>query len=227
MKLKIEEKRREVDDVYSIIFQPEEPISWQAGQYALYKIPHNNPDSRGETRIFTISLPPFQKKIMLTTRYLYEESSSFKKALFAKKEGEIIEVIKIEGSFTVNKEDKKLVFIAGGIGITPYHSILLELEKRGENKDIILIYSNRDENNIVFQDTLKRLTKQYNKLELVYLFPPQRCDIPLINKVVPNIQDRIFYISGPMVMVKAVEEALQQLKVDKKNIKKDYFPGIN
>ncbi len=227
MKLRIEEKRREIDDVFSFIFQPQEPVSWQAGQYVLYKLPHENPDNRGESRIFTISSPPFQNKIMLTTRYLYEESSSFKKALFTKSTGDMIEAIKIDGSFTVNKDDKKLVFIAGGIGITPYHSILLELEKREEKKDIILIYSNRDENNIVFKDTLERLSKQYHNLELVYLFPPQRCDEQLIKERVPDIPNRIFYVSGPMVMVKAVEEALQQLKVDKKNIKKDYFPGIS
>jgi len=62
MKFRIEEKRKEVDDIYSFIFQPQEPVTWQAGQYALYRVPHDNPDNRGETRIFTISSPPFQKK---------------------------------------------------------------------------------------------------------------------------------------------------------------------
>jgi ferredoxin-NADP reductase len=226
MKFLIEEKLRETDDVFSFILQPQEPISWQAGQYVLYKILHDNPDNRGDTRIFTISSPPFQRKIRLTTRYLFAESSSFKKALFAKEAGDTVEAIKIDGSFTVNVEDKKLVFVAGGIGITPYHSILLELEKREENKDIILIYSNKDENHIIFKDTIERLAKQYDRLDIVYLFSPQRCDIPLIKKVVLDIAERIFYISGPMVMVKSVEEALHELGVDGKKIKKDYFPGI-
>ncbi len=227
MKLKIEEKRKEINDTYSIILQPEEPVIWKAGQYILFKVPHDNPDNRGETRIFTISSPPFQNKIMLTTHYLFEESSSFKKALFAKRAGEYIDAIKIDGSFTVDSDDKKLVFIAGGIGITPYHSILLELENNEDSKDIILIYSNKNAGNVAFKDTLDNLAANYNRLKINYIFSPQRADEDFIKKSVPDFQERIFYISGPIVMVKAVEEALQRMGVEKENIKRDYFPGLN
>lgn len=227
MKFRIEEKRKEVDDIYSFIFQPQEPVTWQAGQYALYRVPHDNPDNRGETRIFTISSPPFQKRIMLTTNYSFEESSSFKKALFAKKAGDVVEAIKIDGKFTVNKEYQKLVFIAGGIGITPFHSILLDLEEKKDYRDIILVYSNKNEEHIVFKDTLNNLAERYSKLNIKYIFSPQRADENLIKETVPDLEERVFYISGPMRLVKAVEETLYQLKVDKENIKKDYFPGIN
>ncbi|MFZ2330786.1 MAG: FAD-dependent oxidoreductase [Atribacterota bacterium] len=227
MKFRIEEKRKEVDDIYSFIFQPQEPVTWQAGQYALYRVSHDNPDNRGETRIFTISSPPFQKKIMLTTNYSFEESSSFKKALFAKKAGDVVEAIKIDGKFTVNKEYQKLVFIAGGIGITPFHSILLDLEEKKDYRDIILVYSNKNEEHIVFKDTLNNLAERYSKLNIKYIFSPQRADENLIKETVPDLEERVFYISGPMRLVKAVEETLYQLKVDKENIKKDYFPGIN
>lgn len=227
MKLKLEEKRKENSDVFSFIFQPQEPVSWQAGQYMVYHIPHDNPDSRGENRHFTISSAPFQKKIMLTTHYLFEESSSLKKALFAHKPGDIVEGVKVDGKFTLTPEDKKLVFIAGGIGITPYHSILLELEKNQDYRDIILIYSNKDEEHVVFKDTIERLAKEYPDFKVFYLFSPQRADADLIQKIVPDIAERVFYLSGPMRMVKAVEEALQQLKVPVDNIRKDYFPRVD
>lgn len=227
MKFRIEEKRKEVDDIYSFIFQPQEPVTWQAGQYALYRVSHDNPDNRGETRIFTISSPPFQKRIMLTTNYSFEESSSFKKALFAKKAGDVVEAIKIDGKFTVNKEYQKLVFIAGGIGITPFHAILLDLEEKKDYRDIILVYSNKNEEHIVFKDTLNNLAERYSKLNIKYIFSPQRADENFIKETVPDLEERVFYISGPMRLVKAVEETLYQLKVDKENIKKDYFPGIN
>ena len=227
MKLLIEERRKEIDNVFSYVFQPEEPVTWQAGQYALYKVPHDNPDSRGEIRIFTISSPPFQKKLILTTNYLFEESSSFKKALFTKKVGDEVELVKIDGKFTINNGAQKLVFIAGGIGITPFHSILLELEKNKVQKDIILIYSNKDEEHIVFKDTLDNLARGYNRLNIKYIFSPQRADGNLIKEIVPDIKERIFYISGPIRLVKAVEETLYQLEVVKENIRKDYFPGLN
>ncbi|HNR65592.1 MAG TPA: FAD-dependent oxidoreductase [Atribacterota bacterium] len=227
MKLLIEERRKEIDNIFSYIFQPEEPVTWQAGQYALYRIPHDNPDNRGEVRIFTVSSPPFKEKLMLTTHYLFEESSSFKKALFAKKVGDEVELVKIDGKFTINNDAQKLVFIAGGIGITPFHSILLELEKEKVGKDIILIYSNKDEEHIVFKDTLDNLARGYNRLNIKYIFSPQRADENLIKETVPVLKERVFYISGPMRLVKAVEETLYKLEVDKENVKKDYFPGLN
>jgi len=225
MKLKMVEKRQEKEDVFSFIFQPQEPVSWRAGQFVLYRIPHENPDDRGDTRIFTISSPPYQKKIMLTTRYFFQESSSFKQALFAKEVGDFVEALKIQGDFTVEDANKKMVFITGGIGITPFHSILLDLENKKNIQDIILIYSNKNEESIVFKDTMNRLEKQFHGFKIRYIFSPQRCDQELIKESVPDIEKRIFYISGPMAMVKSVEEALRQLNVDREKIKKDYFPG--
>lgn len=226
MKLTIEEIHQEINNIYSIILQPAEPLVWQAGQYAIYKIPHNNPDNRGETRIFTISSAPFQKKVMLTTNYSYEESSSFKKALFAKKIGDEVEILKIDGKFTVNNNAKKLVFIAGGIGITPFHSILLQLKNQKDVRDIIMVYSNKDENKVIFKDALDRLAEQYTGLKIIYIFSPQRANEDLIIEKIPDFKERIFYLSGPLRLVQAVEDVLKQLNIVRESIKKDYFPGL-
>lgn len=225
MKLKMVEKRQETKDVFSFVFEPEEPVLWDAGQYMFYKILHDKQDSRGDTRIFTISSAPYQKKIMLTTRYLFEESSSFKKALFTKEIGESIEGLRISGYFTVQQADDKMVFIAGGIGITPFHSILLELENKKSIKDIILIYSNKREEDVIFKDTLDRLNQQHSGLKIFYIFSPQRCDQKMMKEVVPEIENRTYYLSGPTRLIKAVEEDLVLLNVPKERIKKDYFPG--
>lgn len=225
MKLKLLEKKQETEDTFSFIFLPEEPLSWKAGQFIFYTIPHEDKDGRGDTRHFTITTPPYENKIMLTTRYSFQKSSSFKKALFAKEPGDIVEVRDIRGNFTIEDVDNKFVFIAGGIGITPFYSILLELENQKKIKDIILIYSNRKKENIVFRDELERMNKEHPGLRIVYIFSPQHCDKELIQESVSDIQKRIFYLSGPFRMVKSVEEALKELKVDKNKIKKDYIPG--
>ena len=227
MKLELIEKRQEAKDVFSFIFQAQKPISWQAGQFIVYKIPHDHPDNRGDTRIFTISSSPYQGKIMLTTRYFFDQSSSFKQALFRKDLGSYVEGIDVKGHFTVENANKKLAFIAGGIGITPFHAILLDLEEREKIKDVILIYSSRDKENIVFRDTMKRLENQFRGLKIVYLFSPQHCDLEMVKKSVPDIQERTFYLSGPTGMVKSVEEILHQLDVDRSKIKRDYLPGYN
>lgn len=225
MRLKLMEKRQEAKDVFSFIFEPQESISWQAGQFIVYKIPHDHPDNRGDTRIFTISSPPYQEKIMLTTRYFFDQSSSFKQALFKKVPGSYVEGIDVRGHFTIEDANRKFAFIAGGIGITPFHAILLDLEQKEKIQDIILIYSNRDRENVVFEDIMNRLENQFRELKIIYLFSPQHCDLEVVKKSVPDIQERIFYLSGPTGMVKSVEEVLQQLGVENSKVKKDYLPG--
>lgn len=224
MELKLVEKRQETDEVFSLIFQPQKPVSWRAGQYVLYKLPHDHPDDRGDTRIFTISSPPHQEKIMLTTRFFFQESSSFKQALFAKEVGDSIEALRIQGHFTVEDPEIKMVFITGGIGITPFHSILLDLESKKNILDIILIYSNKNEESVIFKGTIDRLVKEYQQLRVHYIFSPQRCDQELMRELVSDIQERIFYLSGSIRLVKSVEESLEQLNVNRENIRKDYFP---
>ena len=224
MKLELIEKKQETGDVFSFIFKPLKTISWQAGQYALYKLPHSHPDDRGDTRIFTISSPPYQKNIMLTTRFFFHEGSSFKKALFSKEIGEQIEVLRIQGHFTIEEPAVKLIFIAGGIGITPFHSILLEMEKKKNMKDVILVYSNKSKESVIFKNTLNRLEKTLQGINIQYIYSPQRCDKDYIKKSILDYQERIFYISGPIRLVKAVEDSLSQLNIGREQIRKDYFP---
>src|SRR5436305_835670 len=74
-------KKLEVSNVYSFVWQPDQPVTWEAGQYLHYILPHPDEDDRGIARWFTISAAPFEKHIMLTTRFDTERSSTFKRAL--------------------------------------------------------------------------------------------------------------------------------------------------
>ena len=227
MKLTLLEKKQELEDVFSFVFQPPESINWQAGQYLSYRIPHQNPDNRGETRIFTISSAPYQKNIWLTTRYYFEKSSSFKKVLFKMKPGETVEAFNIRGHFVLEDIQRKVAFITGGIGITPVHSILLDLNKKKTIHDIILIYSNRNEQNVVFEETLETLKNENPGLKINYIFSPDRCNIQMLEAMIPDIPQRLFYLSGPITMVKSLQEVLARLQVNPENIKRDYFPGLD
>jgi ferredoxin-NADP reductase len=79
MKLRLIQKHQELHDVCSFVFEPEEPITWEAGQYMHYNFPHPDTDDRGVERWFTISTAPFEKNIRITTRLALEKGSSFKK----------------------------------------------------------------------------------------------------------------------------------------------------
>ncbi|MGM0364999.1 MAG: FAD-dependent oxidoreductase [Actinomycetota bacterium] len=223
MKVELIEKTKEAKNIYSFIFKPENPLSWKAGQYIYYKIPHKNPDQRGIVRHFTISSAPFEKNIMLTSKFDLKSGSSFKKALLGLEPGDRIEAYNIRGKFTVDSDGQGLVFIAGGIGITPYRSILLDLEKRNNIKDIIMLYSCKSKDSVVFRELWERLEQNNKGLRVNYIYGPQLINKELIDEKVPEGDRRKFYISGPTGMVKAVEESLNELGAGK--IIKDYFPG--
>lgn len=213
-------------DVTSFYFKPQIPVKWEAGQYMHFTLPHDNPDDRGTSRFFTISSAPFEENIMLTTRFTGDTSSTFKNALLKMEIGQNISALMPQGEFVIKDFAKNYVFIAGGIGITPFRSILLDLDfnKKLSNMEIFLIYSNRS-NDIVFKEEFDSLGLKNPILKVRYVISPEICNIELIKNTISDFQGKIYYISGPINMVKSIEDALSKAGIEDDRIKKDYFPG--
>jgi ferredoxin-NADP reductase len=224
MKLNLVRRKSEVPGVESFIFRPTESLSWRAGQYLHYVLHHEPTDSRGSDRWFTVASAPHEKEVMITTRHADEKGSSFKSALFAMQVGEEIEISSVEGNFTVEDTGQEYVFIAGGIGITPFHSILKEADKNGEKLKVTLIYSNRSEQ-IPFKTELDGFVRNNPDLHIHYVTSPQRIDYETISSIVSDMKKPIFYISGPAPMVFSLSENLENMQIPKDHIKLDDFPG--
>jgi ferredoxin-NADP reductase len=223
MKLKLVEKKLEVFGVESLIFEPEQPIAWKAGQFLHYVLHHEPTDDRGSDRWFTVASAPFEQKVMITTRFAEESGSSFKKTLKALKVGESIEVSDIDGDFTVEDVNAEYVFIAGGIGVTPFHAILKEFDHQNIKLKATLLYSNR-EAMIPYKYELDRLASSNEHLKIEYIVGG-RIDDAKIREHVPDLQKPIFYVSGPEPMVNGFNELLKQMGVPEAHIKGDWFPG--
>jgi ferredoxin-NADP reductase len=226
MKLDLVERKTEVPGVESFIFEPREPLSWQAGQYLHYVLHHEPTDDRGSDRWFTVSSAPFEKRVVVTTREASEKGSSFKKKLFSLVPGKSIEISVVEGDFVIENVAQECIFIAGGIGITPFHSILKEADHMGEKLNVTLLYANRDEN-FVFKEELEQFAKNNPNLSIQYIMAPERIDEAVIKKFVPDLSTPIFYISGPAPMVFALKETAQTIGVPEGHIKLDDFPGYS
>ena len=226
MNLTLIEKKEIFPDVSSFYFKPDEPITWQAGQFMSYTLDHSNPDDRGTSRYFTISSAPFEKNIMLTTRYAGETSSSFKKALFKMEAGQEITALPPQGEFVISDFSGKYVFIAGGIGITPFRSILLDLEYTAKLKEIeiFLFYCNRD-NNVIFKDTFDRLANANTAFKRMFVIYPEVCSASLTKNTIPDFNSKTYYISGPVPMVNSISNDLILSGINENNLIKDYFPG--
>jgi ferredoxin-NADP reductase len=224
MKLILVNRKTEVPGVESFIFQPAEPVTWKAGQFFHYVLHHEPTDDRGSDRWFTIAAAPSEERVMITTRLATDKGSSFKKALADFKPGDAIEISDLDGDFVLEDFAKEYVFIAGGIGVTPFRSILKELDHKGQQVAITLIYGNRDQN-IVYKEELETFAKNNPKLKIQYVIAPAQIDVEKIKEIVPDIEKPTFYISGPEPMVENLGNALKQAGIPADHLKQDFFPG--
>jgi ferredoxin-NADP reductase len=235
--LRLKEKIKLSADTYDFVFALDKPIHFTPGQYMEWTVPHKTPDNRGNRRYFTLASSPTENTLRIGVKF-YQQASSFKNTLLNIDNKTDIVANQIAGSFTLPSDaSKKLVFIAGGIGITPYRSIIRYMIDKNEKRDIVLFYSNKMVSEIVYKDVFDEAEKKI-KLKTIYTLtdkahiPPHwkgesgRIDAAMIMKTIPDYKDRIFYLSGPHSMVTLYEQTLKQMGVKSENIKIDFFPGF-
>ena len=223
MQLVLKEKKQETPDIVSFLFESKEPLVWKAGQFLVYTLPHENPDDRGIRRHFTIASASHEGYVMLTVRF-GKDTSTFKRILEALSVGDTIETVGPAGLFTVNDPEQEHVFIAGGIGITPFRAILLDLDHKNLPIKVKLLYGNRDEQ-ILYKNELEALAQKHDNFTIHYFIADNRIDEEAIRKHAPDLQKPLFYVSGPEPMVRAFEKMLAEMGIPKEHIKRDYFPG--
>ena len=227
MRLKLIERRPEAAGVESFIFERcnlLEPLMWKAGQFLHYVLHHEPTDDRGSDRWFTVSAAPYEGHVMLTTRFTPGQGSSLKKALAELEIGsEAMEVSDVDGDFTVEDPTKEYVFIAGGIGVTPFRSILKQLDHEGATITATLIYTNRD-SDFAFKNEFDELASRQPGLTIRYL-AGEKLDGAKLRELVPDLATPIFYVSGPEPMVESFHETLKGMGVAPERLKGDWFPG--
>lgn len=223
--LSLREKIQIAPDIYDFTFNLNSKFNFLPGQYMEWTLGHKNPDSRGNRRYFTIAASPTEKKLRLGVKF-YPKGSSFKKALVSMAIGDSIVASGLTGEFTLPKDpDQKLVFIAGGIGVTPYRSMIKYLLDTQQRRDIILLYSNKLAEEIVYKDIFDNAQELGIKTVYVVTNTIGYIDEKMIRKEVPDFKDRTFYISGPHSMVDAFEKILKRMGISGNQIKVDFFPG--
>ncbi len=223
-------------DVYEFVWKTDKKLQFKSGQYLEWTLGHKNPDQRGNRRYFTIASSPTEEDLRLGVKF-YDNSSSFKKKLGSLNAGDKIIASQLSGEFTLPLDkNKKLVFIAGGIGVTPFRSMVKNMIDNNENRDAVLFYSNKTPADIVYKD----IFDDASRLGLKTLYavndlagapvtqnmPVGFVDEKMIRENVPDFTERMFYISGPHGMITAFEATLSKMGVSSSNIKTDFFPGF-
>ncbi|MGR5459822.1 2Fe-2S iron-sulfur cluster-binding protein [Vibrio sp. PNB22_1_1] len=142
------------------------------------------------------------------------------------KPGDVLDVMPPAGVFVPKSFDDELLLFAGGSGITPVYSILRSALVKG-NARIRLIYANRDEQSVIFKDTLKSLQADYpQRLEVIHLLeslsgiPSESFLTSLASSMSSSAQ---VFICGPALFMDAVENALSTVDIPKSAIHLERF----
>src|SRR3989338_2224947 len=222
--LTLKGKNEIAKDVCEFVFTPDRKINFKPGQYLEWTLAHDKKDSRGNRRYFTIASSPTEGDVKLGVKY-NNPPSSFKRALFTMQDGDTFGAGQLGGDFVMPRDTtKKLVFIAGGIGITPFRSMIRFLLDKNERRDITLFYATKTEAEIAYRDIF---TEAKNKLGIKTEYIVGRfIDDEFVRRVVPDYHERIFYISGPDAMVNTFKKMLLKMNVPRRSIITDYFPGF-
>lgn len=217
MKTKFIESKSEAGNAKSFLFElPNGAYTWVPGQYIALSFVDGD-DSHDNKHWFTIASAPVSNQIQITTRLT---DSAFKNKLNSLKPGDEVIITEAEGDFFWNKSEKPVVLIAGGIGITPYHSILSAMP--GINAH--LIYVNRDDN-YVFKEELENIQSTNPNLKISYL--KGAIDRQMLESAEPNLYSSLVYLSGPEPMVEAVGNNLLESGLKEESLVRDWFPGYD
>lgn len=222
------------DHIYELVFTPSFRFSFLPGQYLEWAVPHSSVDSRGIRRYFTIASAPESSDVVLGVK-MYPEPSSFKTALASLAPGDSILVSSLDGDFTLPTEPsaQPLVFMAGGIGVTPYRSMIEHLIATDTKVDATLFYFVRTEAEIAWP-TLWEAGRAIG-LNTVYVVGEPSATWTgetgtltpeLVTRYVAKPHQATFYLSGPPGMVRAFTSQLTAEGISSDKIKRDYFPGL-
>lgn len=235
--LKLKEKILIAPQIYDFIFSVNQKLSFVPGQYMEWTLGHENPDSRGNRRYLSLASSPTENNLRVGVKF-YDSSSSFKRSLLAMNTGSTIVASQLAGDFTLPGDlSKKFVFIAGGIGITPFRSMLKYMLDRDQKRNVVLFYANKNAAEIVYTNILDRAGEKLG-IKTIYTLTDVnnipadwsgkigRIDSQMIVEAVPDYRKRIFYLSGPHSMITGFEETLGNMGIKKDQIITDFFPGF-
>ncbi len=230
-------KREEVAyETMAFHFERPTDLQFEAGQYVdVTLIDPPETDSEGDTRSFSVASAPFEEELLFATRM---RDTAFKRVLKSCPLGTEVEIAGPMGYFTLHNNAKRpAVFLAGGIGITPFLSIVRQAAKDRLPHRLYLFYSNRRPEDAGFMDDLRDLEAANPNYRLIptmaemekshreWLGETGFINREMLIRYLPEPEGPTYYIAGPPAMVAAMHQMLAAAGVDKDDIRTEEFAG--
>lgn len=217
-------------------FSKPDGFTFKPGQAIDLILPANGQDPQeGDRHAFSIVSAPHENELCITTRM---RDSTYKGALKALAVGTRVQIDGPFGSLALhNKVSRPAVFVAGGIGITPFMSILRHAEHEALSHELLLLYSNRRPEDTAFLQELQSLAQrnphfrlwatmtQMPASALPWAGETGLLDEAMLRRALDGLADPLIYLVGPPTMVESMKAALGRAGVDEDDIRTEEFYG--
>jgi ferredoxin-NADP reductase len=235
MRARIKEKHEVAKGTLLVTFDLHgEEVDFQPGQYFFVTLPDvGHQDERGLRRHITVVTSPNERGVLgLATRM---RDSAFKRTLSELPVGTEVDVEAPKGKFVLPEDaSRPLVFVAGGIGITVFRSMLRYIRERRLPYRVTLVYSNRDRESAAFLDELRELEQELPDFRLVLTMTQdptwdgesRKIDAQFFkDHLGDDLNEFRFMVAGPPAMAEGVQQALVQAGVRQEHVVADRFSG--
>ncbi len=233
-------KEQIAKETYSFYFDKTKnpDYSFKPGQYTRVTLPITPTDDKGSFRYFTTCSSPLENYLLISTKISDDATkvSDFKKYFSNLQVGQKVQFFGPMGGFLLPEEDlTPRVLLAGGIGITPFHSMLTFAAKKQLQMPLTLFVSFSTVAELIFLEELQKCKQQNQNINVIYTIShPEnsswqgetgRISEELIKKYVQDLSKPIFMVAGPPPMVDGTVEMLQKIGIEEEKIKVDHFTG--
>lgn len=232
IKVKLIERIKRTPSIESFRFLASEKANFIPGQFLQVIFDAANPDNKELNKYLSFSSSPSKEYIEVTKRL---SESNFSQCLKNLKMNDEVFLKAPLGNCVFKEEYKKVGFLIGGIGITPVISIIEYIVDKRLNTDVVLLYSNRTEEDIAFRGELDYWQGINKKIKVFYTLTDDqpkdgscilgRIDNKLLFEEVKDYMERLFFIFGPPKMVGAMNALCLEVGCKKENIKTENFIG--
>src|SRR5580700_9648600 len=217
-------------------FAKPEGFEFEAGQFVNFTLLNpGDTDQGGNTRALSIASAPHERSLMVAMRL---RTTAFKRTLNSLPLNTELLLHGLYGSLTLSREGTRpAVFLAGGIGITPFRSLIWNATESLSRRRILLFYSVRGPQEAAFLDELREM-EQYNiryklictvtqpeKARMPWRGETGRISIEMLSKWIPDLRAPIYYVAGPSAMVSGIRQMLISSGISEDDIRAEEFAG--
>jgi ferredoxin-NADP reductase len=214
-------------------FEKPQGFAFRAGQAVVLELIEPPAEEGQKRRTFSLVSAPYERTLSIATRM---RDSAFKRALNALPDGASVKLLGPIGQFSLQAA-RPAVFIAGGIGITPFMSMLRQAANDRSPQPLVLLYSNRRPEDAAFLGKLRELERRNRHFRLLATMTEMGksasgwagetgvVNAHLIGRAMNGLAAPVFYVVGPPAMVAGMVDTLRSAKVAEDAILTEEFYG--